>query len=361
MAVVDAVSFSERTGSCTTTSTARRWLHLTNVATAAALAGAALLAPRGATSPGFVLALALFVGSSTHVAATAWLGTVGSARQCARRHPLRFIVAPACCVAAGALLGAVTGQLALSVVLAGFFSWQFFHFAKQNLGIAALASASHGAGSLRVLERRCLIASGVAGIVGLLARPSLLPLHEHASSRPLFIIATVGFVAAIVVGCIAFASRPVVNRPSPVAITYGLGLVFSAPIFLFSSPYATVAGMTIAHGVQYLGIVALVASGPAARTHRTGRMIALFNIAILGGAVLAAASHLHGDPGAGRVIFGVYLGILCIHFLVDAGLWRLSDPAARSFVTTALPDLVGPHRGGGFAMPVASDRSAADI
>jgi hypothetical protein len=308
-----------------------------------------------------VLALALFVGSSTHVAATAWLGTLGSARDCARRHPLRFIVAPACCIAIGALLGAVTDQRGLSAVLAGFFSWQFLHFGKQNLGIAALASASQDAGPLRRLERRCLIASSVAGIIGLLAKPSLLQLHEHAASRSLFLAAFVGFVASVVVGFVAFASRPKVDRPSPVVITYGIGLVFSAPIFLFGSPYAAVAGMTIAHGLQYLGIVALVASGPAVRTHRVGRVVALFNIALLGGAVLATASHLHGDSGAGRVIFGVYLGILSTHFLVDGGLWRLSDPAARRFVTTTLPDLVGRDRRRGHSTDVALNRSAADI
>ena len=342
-------------------SSARRWLRSTNVATAAALVGAVVIAPQGASRPDLALGVALFVGSSTHVAASAWLGTVGSARDCARRHPLRVVVAPACCIAVGALVGALTDQRALSFVLAGFFSWQFFHFAKQNLGIAALASASQGAGPLREVERRCLLASGVAGIVGLLARPSLLQLHEHVASRSLFLAASVGFVASVVVGVMAFARRARADRSSPVGITYGLGLVFSAPIFLFGSPYAAVAGMTIAHGLQYLGIVTLVASGPAARTHRIGWVVALFNVALLGGAVLATASHLHGDPGAGRVIFGVYLGILSTHFLVDGGLWRLSDPAARRFVTTALPDLVGRPRGRGLAAPVAPSRSAADI
>jgi MFS family permease len=339
------------------TSSGRRWLAATNVATVGALVGAVVLAPSGTVRPGIALALLLFVGSSVHVASTAWLGTLSSVRECARRRSARFLLAPLACVGVGSLIGAVTNARTLSVILAVFFSWQFFHFAKQNVGIVALATSSHCVAPMRLIERRCVVVAGCAGIVGLLARPSLLQLHEPISSHPVFDLAAIGFLMTVAIGVSAFARRPLKDRPAPVVIAYGLGLGFSAPIFLFASPYAAVAGMTIAHGIQYLGIVGWIALGPATTRHRTRAVAMFLNIALLGGAALATASHLHGHAGVEGGLFGAYLGLVSAHFVVDAGLWRLSDPASRRFVTSALPDLVNPGSG----RTVRPATSSADI
>ena len=39
---------------------------------------------------------------------------------------------------------------------------------------------------------------------------------------------------------------------SVVAVVYVVSVVFFAPVWVFASPYAAVAGLTIAHGLQYL-------------------------------------------------------------------------------------------------------------
>ena len=111
---------------------------------------------------------------------------------------------------------------------------------------------------------------------------------------------------------------------------YGLALVFPLPIFLFSSPYAAVAGMTMAHGLQYLLLIGLVAAGDH-RRKQIVRVVQLSALAILGGGALNLMSHLHGDGDPLTLLFGLYLGLLAGHFVVDAGIWRLREPLVRGF------------------------------
>ena len=60
-------------------------------------------------------------------------------------------------------------------------------------------------------------------------------------------------------------------------------------------------------------------------------------------AVDSAASHLHlSGTAALRGVFGLYVGLVCVHFLVDARLWRLSQPFPRAFLGARLPFLFPP-------------------
>ena len=77
--------------------------------------------------------------------------------------------------------------------------------------------------------------------------------------------------------------------------------------------------MTIAHGVQYLLLVGLVASGQA---NPVLRLAVLCNVAVAGGLVLSLASHLHGSAPGIRWLYGAYLGVVMSHFVIDAGIWR---------------------------------------
>ena len=135
-------------------------------------------------------------------------------------------------------------------------------------------------------------------------------------------------------------------------------LCFAAPVFAFRSPYAAVGGMTIAHGLQYLVLVGLVATGRGGGRSRLLRLAALCNVALIGGIALNAASHLHSGGAVARCIFGAYLGAVMAHFVVDAGLWRLRDPFPRRFLSGSVPYLVPQRRECGRSV---DDRSATDI
>ena len=89
-----------------------------------------------------------------------------------------------------------------------------------------------------------------------------------------------------------------------------------------------------------------------------GALLAFFDVALIGGVALNAASHLHGSGPGGRLVFGAYLGAVTAHFVVDAGVWRLRDRFPRDFMARRLPYLVPLGPGG---RRPGADRSPSDI
>jgi len=241
----------------------------------------------------------------------------------------------------------------LAWALLAIYAWQFWHYQKQNTGIVALAASSHLVPPLRRGERRAMRSAGTAGVVGLLAHPGLLGFGVRLPVAALWTPALALFVASTSYGLALLAHRPGPARPASFSALYVASLLFWAPMFVFRSPYAAVGGMTVAHGFQYLVLAGLVMAGHGrGRWARTGLAL---NAALVGGALLSWASHLHASPVPLRVLFGAYVGVLMAHFVVDAGLWRLRDPAARRFLEARVPSLL-PAK----AVPVA-DGSAGGL
>jgi hypothetical protein len=325
---------------------ARAWLITTIAVTAGAAAGAIALAPAGSGPAPAGLAFLLFTGSSVHVASTGWFYTVAPFRAQVRRQKGRYLWWPLALIAgAGATALVVPRQLEYWLLLP-YFGWQFFHFQKQNLGIAALAASSRRLQPLTAAERRALIAAGLAGIAGLLARPGLLQLPVRQVVPALFPAAAIAFAAAVAAGLGCLLARPRRQRQAGFAVAYLMSLLFSLPVFLFSSPYAAVAGLTVAHGLQYLLLMGMLAGGRGSSRgksgigSRIGRLAVLCDIALLGGALLSAASDQATAPGTGKILFGVFLGAVMAHFVVDAGLWRMREEFPRAFLSGRLPYLV---------------------
>jgi hypothetical protein len=304
-----------------------------------AFVAAVALAPRSSAPPVRSLAWLLFLGSSVHVASTAWLFTLRDVRAYSAQHPWRYRRVPLILVLVGALGAAVVSPAVLAWLLLPYFAWQFFHFHKQNLGLTALAASSQHLAPLTAVERRALMAAGGAGIVGLVAHPALLQLGIHLETGALFAAARLSFLTGVALGLVALGRRSRADRPFGFCAIYATSLLFSAPVFVFGSPYAAVGGMTIAHGLQYLVLVGLIA-GQGRGTARLRRLVLWGNIALVGGALLGGASHLHASAPAVRLLFGAYLGAVMAHFVIDAGLWRLRDPFPRMFLARHLPTLV---------------------
>jgi hypothetical protein len=317
------------------------WPWATAAVTVGAFAAAITMAPPGSASPAVGLAWLLFVGSSAHVAATGWLYTLPDVRAYARQHPARMVRVPVALVAGSAVAAAFISPVLIAWCLLPYYAWQFFHFQKQNVGMAALAASAHGVPSPRPAERRAVMTAGYAGIAALVAHPGLLQIGIGRDPLgPLYPAAAVVFAASVVSGVAALARRRAGDRAGSFCLVYLISLGFWIPAFVFSSPYAAVGGMTIAHGLQYLLLVGMVAAGNGRGHGRAVRLAVLSNIALAGGAALSAASHLHGAAPAGRLLFGAYLGAVMAHFVVDAGLWRLRDPFPRAFLASRAPSLV---------------------
>jgi hypothetical protein len=349
---------------------ARVWLGGTIALTLGAFAVAVALAPPASAPPARALAWLLFVGSSVHVASTGWLYTLPEVRRHAREHAGRLIWLPVALIAGSAAVAAALSPSVMVWCLLPYYAWQFFHFQKQNLGLAALAASSGRAArgragpALRPVERRAIMAAGYAGIAGLITHPGQLQLGINTGLASLYPVAAVAFAVAAAAGLGCVAQRLARGAAFSFGVIFLTSLGFFLPVFVLRSPYAAVGGMTVAHGLQYLLLVTLVAAGrrPVAGRVVAARVVALAllaNIALVGGAVLSAASHLHGAAWAGRLAFGAYLGVVMAHFVIDASVWRLRDPFPRAFLAARVPGLL-PAAGSRGGSPGA-DRSSADI
>ena len=118
-------------------------------------------------------------------------------------------------------------------------------------------------------------------------------------------------------GCWRWRARDRVERPAGYIAVSLSSTAFFAPVFLFHSPYAAVAGLTIAHGLQYLVLVGSVAVGEPGRPRWRSGMVLTY-VAVIGGLALSAMSHLHHGPALERAAFGVFLGVTMSHFVLDA-------------------------------------------
>lgn len=299
---------------------------------------------------GAVFAWLLFVGSSVHVAATLALFSFGEVRGYARRRPQRYVAVPAVLLATAVAASLALPTAAFSVVLLAFFCWQLWHYQKQNLGLASLATASARLPSLRPDERRCLVASGIGGVLALVARPGVLQIVSWR--LPAGVATTVFLLAAITLAgsgvaaaaCAVRRWRSATTTPAAAAV-YLVAAAFPLPLVVARSPYAAIGGLTLAHGLQYLLLVGRVVVGQAdARRPATSgvRLVATLAVVVAAAGVLAAASHLHGDAQlAARTAFGAYLAAVMTHFVVDAGLWRLRDEFPRRWLIQRAPQLLG--------------------
>ncbi|QMU75460.1 hypothetical protein GXW83_06575 [Streptacidiphilus sp. PB12-B1b] len=318
------------------------WLLGTLLLTLGALVGAALLAPADGAAPGPALGGLLFLGSSVHVATTAWFYTVPEVRRHVAAHRGRYVTAPLALVLGTALLAAAVPAGPFDLLLLAYFGWQFFHFQKQNLGLAALARSAYGGAPLAGGERRAITAAGLAGIAGLLSHPALLQLGDVPRVGPLFPVAAGAYALALGYGVVQLMRRAPEDRRGCAGAVYLTSLLFFLPVFLFRSPYAAVAGMTVAHGYQYLLVVGLVAGGGGApRAQRLVSLAVLLNLGLVLGLGLNLASHLHTGGRLDRAVYGAYLGAVMGHFVVDAGLWKLRDDFPRTFLGRRLPYLLG--------------------
>jgi hypothetical protein len=319
------------------------WLAATVTVTIASAVVAVALAPPARARAPEALAFLLFVGSSVHVASTAWFYSVPEVRAHMRRQPARYVWWPLALISGAGAIAFLLPRPALYWLLLPYFGWQFFHYQKQNLGIAALAASSRRLMPLRAAERRALTGAGLAGIGALLARPGLLQLPLRPVIPVLFPLAAAAFAVSLAGGAACLLRRSPAQRPAGFCLAYLTSLAFSLPVFAFSSPYAAVAGLTIAHGLQYLLLMGLLAAGGQRGTRRAARLTslaALANIALLGGAALSVASDQLAAGPAMRILFGLFLGAVMAHFVIDAGLWRMRAEFPREFLQSRLPYLV---------------------
>ena len=265
-------------------------------------------------------------------------------------------------VATGSVLAAAVPPVRFAWLLLAFFAWQFWHFHRQNVGLVALAALSSGVGPLARAERRALGMVSCAGIAALATHPQLLQLSVDPRIGWLWPLTFAAFVIGAAIGVVALGLRRPGRRPVGFCALYVTSVLFWLPVWVFASPYAAVGGLTVAHGLQYLLLAGLVATGDRRGVDRLAGVMSMLAVALVVGAALSVGSHLHAAGASTRWLYGVYLGVVMTHFVVDGAIWRLRDPATRNFLSARVPFLVPPTRTGARGLEgSATDGSGADL
>jgi len=101
-----------------------------------------------------------------------------------------------------------------------------------------------------------------------------------------------------------------------------VGFAFYLPALLVTNIDYAFWSYAIAHGLQYLLMVGIVSAGAPRRWLSLPVFVAG---AILGG---WAMKHMLGNHAL--LLCGIFL--TWVHFVLDAKLWRMSEPAARQFL-----------------------------
>ncbi len=277
-----------------------------------------------------------FLGGNAHVAATTFFYSDPAMRAHFREHKTRYVYAPTALIVGTGAAYMLVPEPYNRYILLYFFMWQTYHYQKQNYGILSFFAAATDRVPVSKLERLALELAAVAGMLALIR---IYSLSQQTVLEPvvdlIFRTASVVYLVVPVVVVLALATERHLLR-NPVRIT-GL-IMFSAfyvPSFIFRDPSAATLGYALGHGLQYLVFMFFVGIS------RPRPVVALTTVGaagLTGGLLLTsmAASMGHGT-GLSRLLFGLAIGIVMSHFVIDAGVWKLRYPFQRQYVRRAFP------------------------
>lgn len=259
-----------------------------------------------------------------HVMCTVWFGLDADYLPIIGAHRGRMI-ASLVILPLGMVAIALALPGLLNWVLAAYWAWQAHHYNRQNYGVLAFAAAHDRTGPLpREISWLLHLSTGAGALIlasmptiyGLAAPPSPIGNVDIAIWRGIAIALLTG-AAGLAIYLVATNARV---RSSPTVLLFlFLSVVFYVPGIASDNPIAAFWPYAMAHGAQYLIIMGVTAG--RSRRGLAGLIIFIVLTFVLG----AIAYSMVTLPWA-----ALYTGIVSWHFLVDARMWRLRDPAVRA-------------------------------
>jgi hypothetical protein len=288
-------------------------------------------------------ALTIFLGSGGHVAASFFFYGDPRMRRfmLGRERLARFAAAPLFVILLAAVFMMVSEPPIRSYGIIIYWIWQTHHYTRQNQGILSFVSRAEGL-SVGVLERTAITLTGIAGIFAMTT--FVTPFRDTVLEGLGWQLHTIG-LAVFVVGWGFFLASTwkVSPRRAPLRGCVGTVLMlFYLPLFLFDDVRSGVMTYAIAHGLQYFVFMYFVAAVPRERLRP--RLLALVAFVALGGFLLEWMQQESPWGDLRWAVYGAYLGIVMWHFLLDAGVWRLSESFQRAYMSERFSFLGAPNR-----------------
>lgn len=260
-----------------------------------------------------------------HVGSTVALYADPQMRRLMRANPVRFYLAPVAAIVGTAVLFAMLPVRACQVAVVVFAIWSTHHFSRQNFGLFAFTCRARREAGPTSVERQVIRWTTVVGVLGAIRHGApWLPLEPIAEpARVLGLMLAFGLLVVVATQA----------RTSTRARTIGLAMtvLFYLPAFVYP-PSLIVAGAAygMAHAAQYYLMMTHLRRGRT-RVGSAGFVLALGVAVMVAGTTLAVASTMNLAVDW-RFAIGAYEGAVLAHFIIDAGVWKLSNPAHRAFM-----------------------------
>jgi hypothetical protein len=300
--------------------------------------------------------LLLFLGTA-HVPATLFFYIDKEFSEIIRKHKTRYIYFPIVLTIVTGFLFAFANTLVQAYILLMYWSWQAFHYGRQNLGIYSFVSIAQRGSAPSKYEKLVIDLGTWCGIIGTfkILGSGVAPSYLHGLFDAFYWAGTLAFVLVLVASVIVYAQN--LKRTTPLLTIFYFTLVcFFLPVFLSTNVNIAFFSYAIAHGVQYILFMSVVSLNldPRASSQRLqiGNAVKLLLLTLVAGFVFYRAGELKTvelistHATLMRIvdfIIGAILGATMAHFVVDAGAWRLSQSMQRMYIGKRFAFVFGNH------------------
>jgi hypothetical protein len=326
----------------------RRWFLISLLfATWLPIAFFTLLAPSAGASIGLagIKTVFLFLGTA-HVPATLFFYADKEFSEIRNNHRFRYIYVPILLTVFTGLLFAFSSFTIQAFALLLYWSWQAFHYGRQNTGIYAFASIAETGQAPRKAEKIAIELGTLLAILGTfkILGTAVAPVYLHQTFNLLYQVGLAAFIALAVFSVVVYAKY---FRDTSVFKTlfFFTAVLFFLPIFLSTDNNIAFLSYAIAHGLQYIIFMTVIsATTPDEKSrslpYKSLAMLLVFLLFV--GFAFWRVSDLREMEfvkgvwlysRAADFLFGAVLGATMSHFVIDAGAWRLSMKKQRSYIT----------------------------
>ena len=289
--------------------------------------------------------LLLFLGTA-HVPATLFFYVDKDFSDIIRNDKRRYIYLPILLTVATGLVFAFAPVVVQAYILLAFWSWQAFHYGRQNVGIYSFVSIATRGKPSDKYERLIIDLGTWCGIIGTfkILGSAVAPQYLQSSFDLAYQLARFLFVLVLVASVVIYVRN--FRSTTPLLTIFYFTLVcFFLPVFLSTGMNVGFYSYAIAHGVQYVLFMTVVSlnfdpDGAAQRFHLRNLMKLLL-LTVLIGLIFYKAIDLKTmgfvvtNTTFVRLVdfaLGAILGSTMAHFVIDAGAWRLSESLQRMYV-----------------------------
>jgi hypothetical protein len=203
--------------------------------------------------------------------------------------------------------------------------WLFYHYQRQNFGLASFISTYVGTGRLPAKVNTVMNVTALGAILSLLGMPGFYPYTDAIlTDRGYLVLHTAGTIvyAVSLLGTIwVFWSEPRLRESAWVTLGLLVALAFFLPTVLFQTSAMAFFPVAVAHGAQYI-LMMMVVSGRSSR--------GLIGLGIM--CAVAAVAGLAMDAMRVWPVILLATGLTQVHFLVDAKVWRLREQRQRAIM-----------------------------